>query len=378
MKILKYTYIIPILLFTLLFFNTKVNATTSYISQSITVTNGNNATLISTTYPLLEGELVDAEDIQGTSQSWWNYKPNFSLDLDLPTGFISGFLYFDISVSTGLGSSVYSNFEVSNLANGDGIHTNISYVRNNVFRVYVFLDNYQRTNGTTHIGNLTITYQDRSTAYSANASTNFTATLTIVNNKLTKYDVVQNDRTTALLYSAITQATGQELANIISGLAAIQNQDYVYYQQLVTNIAALTQAQNTANADLLLILNELDLDFQQVQTILDLFPSYRTQVLQYWQQLLEMNATQSSAAAELESQYADKDNQSSNLLGDLDSISYPSVNSGDFDIMGNADADAKANFFGLIGLITNNSFVTTVLIIIITGMIAGYALYGKK
>lgn len=378
MKILKYTYI-PIMIFALLFVDTNVKAATSYAAITIPVNNSQNISILATTYPSLAGELVDADDIQGTSQSWWKFEPNISIDLsNLPSGYISGQLVVDITVTSGLTQGEYSNWEVSNLSNTDSMHAAITWPRNNTFRIIVMLDNYNSLSGNAHIGDLKLTYYDKSTAYSATNSTSFSASMSVITNNLTRDTIVVNDRLTALLYSSITQATGQQLANIISGLSAIQNQDYVYYQQLVTQIAALTQAQNTANSNLLLILNELDLDFQQVQTILDLFPSYRTQVLQYWQQLLEMNAAQSSAAAELESQYADKDSQSTNLLGGLDSISYPSVNIGDFDIMGNADANSKANLFGLIGLITNNSFVTTVLIIIVTGMIAGYALYGKK
>lgn len=374
----KYYYLILGVVATLLF-SVTVNATTSYISVNVPVQNSSNIQMLGTTYPNLVGELIDADDIQGTSQSWYKYEPNFAIDLsNMPSGFVTGYIFADISITTGLTNASYSNWQVTNTINSDSMHSAITWARNNTFRIVIYLDNYNTTSGSAHVGDLKLTYIDKETAYSATASTSFTSSITVSNSSLVKSDVVVNDRLTALLYSSITQATGQQLANIISGLQAIQNQDYVYYSQLVSGINQLHTDNNTLHSDLLSILNEIDLDFQQVQTILDLFPSYRTQVLQYWQDLLQMNATQSSAAAEIESQYAERESQSSQLINGMGSVVMPSISSNDLDILGTVDTTQKANFFGIIALITHNELVTKIMLIIVLGAIVGYILYGKK
>ena len=150
------------------------------------------------------------------------------------------------------------------------------------------------------------------------------------------------------------------------------------YEQGVLKIESCHLDILTSMSDILGILTFMISGFDDVQTVLDLFPSYRTQVLQYWQQLLEMNAIESSAAAQLESQYQDKENQSASLAADLGSLNMPSISVGDLDILARTDATQKANFFGLLSIITNNSFITTLLLIVCTGAIVGFILYGKK
>ena len=309
------------------------------------------------------------------------FKPTFNLQLyGMNQKYLNGFLALTVNVNCSISGYVgwsYDGIEFTRPYSTDGLSVFVASNAYNYFRIYVIFDNYWNDSGTIDLGTVTqkhqVTWGDVSPFKAS-----FQTSIAVYNNGLERDEYIQNDRTTELLQSAIDQAIGQQFTDILTVLNTIKNQDPVYYNQIITGLTAINSTLVNTNNYLLNILNELDLDFQQVQTILDLFPSYRTQVLEYWQQLLEMNAAQSSAAAELENQYADKDSQSSNLLWGLDSISYPSVNNGDFDIMGNADTESKANLFGLIGLITNNSFVTTVLIIIVTGMIAGYALYGKK
>ena len=91
-----------------------------------------------------------------------------------------------------------------------------------------------------------------------------------------------------------------------------------------------------------------------------------------------MNSAQSSAAAEVESQYQDKEAQSATLAAGLGQLVLPSINSNDFNVLNQVDSTQKANFFGLLSIITNNGFITTLLIIVVTGAIVGYILYGKK
>ena len=91
-----------------------------------------------------------------------------------------------------------------------------------------------------------------------------------------------------------------------------------------------------------------------------------------------MNSEQASKAAAAESAYNERNNQSETLIGGLNDVDRPTNNAGDFNILSNVDTTQKANFFGMLGTITNTSLITKILLIIVTAAIAGYILYGKK
>lgn len=374
MKILKYTYL-PIMIFALLFAETKVEAATTTTVSSSTIT-GDSDNINVRAYSYNDYIFTEQTETEIGYSYKWDINQSFDIYALTKGYYYSGVISFRAQIATNYTTSRTTPVMITNVT--DGIYAFISAQASNWYTIDVVFNNYYAAS--TWVGLPTVeqsfTFHPVDPA-SYPQTMNFTTTITnFTASTLHKSETAFPNGLAGLITSSIDNSTA--LAVIAGYLYDIKEADYTYYTNLVSNISQLIAAQNITNARLQSILNEIDLDFQQVQTILDLFPSYRTQVLQYWQQLLEMNAAQSSAAEELENQYADKDSQSSNLLGDLDSITFPSVNSDDFDIMGNADASSKANLFGLIGLITNNSFVTTVLIIIVTGMIAGYALYGKK
>ena len=106
---------------------------------------------------------------------------------------------------------------------------------------------------------------------------------------------------------------------------------------------------------------------------------YTASLLEYYIQMMEkMNPQQSAEAAEIESQYNEKENQSESLAAGLGSLYMPSISSNDLDILSRVDTNQKNNFFGMLSIITNNSYITTLLLIIVTGAIVGFILYGKK
>ena len=106
---------------------------------------------------------------------------------------------------------------------------------------------------------------------------------------------------------------------------------------------------------------------------------YTASLLEYYIKMMEqMNPQQSAEAAEIESQYNEKENQSESLAAGLGSIYMPSISSNDLDILSRVDTNQKNNFFGILSIITNNSYITTLLLIIVTGAIVGFILYGKK
>ena len=209
-----------------------------------------------------------------------------------------------------------------------------------------------------------------------NVGVNPTGTASIIANNLRFESTPLNHGLAALFAEGIDYSDKVDL--MLQYLYDIKMNDIGYYNTLTSNIASILSQMQNIDTRLRGIMTFMISGFDDVQTVLDLFPSYRTQVLQYWQQLLEMNATESSAAAALESQYQDKENQSASLAADLGSLNMPSISVGDLDILARTDATQKANFFGLLSIITNNNFITTLLLIVCTGAIVGFILYGKK
>lgn len=375
-KLRYYLFATPLLLLAL---STSAFAySTGYVNANATDGDNNTITVRMLRYWDLQADTYTQADSDYTY--YWDIPWNIQLENMQTNKYYTGVLRFQVSVSCSDSNVQLDQPVLLNSQLADGLHVYIYGNTSTWYQICIIFDNYY-TQGTDVLGLPTITQKAvrhyDSETIPIDYAPNFTPSLTITSsNTLRSQSTIWDKGFAGLIADSIDNSTA--LATISGWLYDIKTQDFTYYNQLVTQVAALTQSQNTANANLLLILQELDLDFQQVQTILDLFPSYRTQVLQYWQELLQMNAQQSSQAAEIESQYANQGNQSDILLGGLDSITFPTISSNQIDIMGNLDSSAKSNFFGLIATITNNGFVTSVLIIIVTGMIVGYVLYGKK
>ena len=377
MKYLKYTYI-PLCCIVVFLFGITANAAVSTVSASTTTINGQNVTFSAQSYTNYEadefatydnGSVVTEIQIHNLSQNIYFTLPGAS------SKYYSGYVKLRISIGLPTNGDLRDVVSLNTFID-DGLKQFITEVGSNYFDVVVMFDNYfARSTGNTSLN--TITYKVTSPLNQV-SGTNITTTISVRSSYLNDSEAVTNNALTGMIWSAIVQGTGQNFADIITLLTSIKNQDLTYYVSIVNSLASLHTDNQQLHSDLSSILNELDLDFQSVQTVLDLFPSYRTQVLSYWQQLLEMSAAQSSAAADLGNDYASKETQSASLLQGFSSITKPSVSSSDLNILGNVDFNTKTNFFGLISLITNNSLITTMLLIIVTGMIAGYILYGKK
>lgn len=366
-------------LFVTLFFSVKANAATTTISISIPVTDGQNLTAYTQSYTDIYAEQLGQEN--AGSDTYVVFQPTFNIQLyGLNQQYLNGYIALTVNVNCSISAYTgwsYDGIEYTRPYSADGYSVYIAGNAYNYFRIYVIFDNYWNESGTIDLGTVT---QKHQVTYGGVTpfKGSFTTSFSIYSNHLEKDQYIQNDRTTELMYSAIYQATGQQLADMLTVLNNIRNQDPVYYNQMIVALGQLHTDNIQQHNDLTSILNELDLDFAAVQTVLDLFPSYRTQVLQYWQDLLQMNAAQSSAAAEVESQYADRESQSSQLINGMGSLVMPSISSGDLDIMSSVDQTQKANFFGLIALITHNQLVTKIMLIIVLGAIVGYILYGKR
>lgn len=332
----------------------------------------------------VSGRSFSSFDYTGISQADTNYILTYNIPQEYQIGslrtgrYYNGFIRFQVAISTATsvqnGMPILTDNEILN-----GIYLYIRNVTSTTYEVGVFFDNWYCTG--TQIGLPTI-QQEFAITYDSEVqplsfTQNFTFSLTIqASDSLRSTEDPLPTGLAGVIAGAVDDSTA--LAVIAGYLYDIKTQDYSYYTTLTGQIAQIITLQGTTNTRLQNILNEIDLDFQQVQAILDLFPSYRTQVLEYWQRFLEMNAAESSAAAEQESEYADRDNQSQQLISGMGSVTMPSLGASDFNIIGNVDATQKANFFGLIGLITHTEIVTKIMLIIVLGAIVGWVLYGKK
>lgn len=379
----KIYYYIPITLIACLLMGFSVNA--GQTSNQATITS-NGTTYTATTYSNTNITASSSEyyiDTTNNSEYMTNsYNVSFPVVITGSTNgnYLNG--YFNIRINkTQTGNNLIQSSSILHFTNTESLKVFMGLNTQNYIFLYVFLDNFYVSGSAFGIGEIEEIYTqnrlnpDQTTTY---ASFNNVILFQAGNIQSTDYPL-DNGLSHIISNSvgyAISSAT--EFDDIVTMLTTIRSADAAFYVSLTNQLTNLLTAQNLTNTNLTSILNELDLDFSAVQTVLDLFPSYRTLVLQYWQQLLEMNAQQSSEAAEMESQYQDKDQQSGDLLSGLGSLTLPSVSSGDFNILANTDDTAKTNFFGLIGTITNNTFITNMLLIIITAAIVGYALYGKK
>lgn len=379
----KIYYYFPITLIGCLLMGFSVNA--AQTSNQATI-NSNGTTYTATTYSNTNITASSSEYYIDTTNNT-EYMTN-SYNVSFPV-FITGSTngnylngYFNIRINkTQTGNNLVQSSSILRFTNTESLKVFMGPNTQNYIFLYVFLDNFYVSGSAFGIGEIEEIYTqnrlnpDQTTTY---ASFNNTILFQAGNIQSTEYP--QDNGLSHIISNSVGYAisSATEFDDIVTMLTTIRSADAAFYVSLTNQLTNLLTAQNLTNTNLTSILNELDLDFSAVQTVLDLFPSYRTLVLQYWQQLLEMNAQQSSEAAEMESQYQDKDQQSGDLLSGLGSLTLPSVSSGDFNILANTDDTAKTNFFGLIGTITNNTFITNMLLIIITAAIVGYALYGKK
>lgn len=245
--------------------------------------------------------------------------------------------------------------------------------------IYVF-DGFQPQNAeipgpAMHIGNISAKW--------INGSINpgnqgFTATGTCTENyNYLRFEDTPLDRGLAgLIAAGIDDSVKIDM--IMSYLYDIRENDIQYYSTLTSQAAQIITTLGNINSRLLIINNSINMGFEDVQTILDLFPDYITDVLTYWQQFLEMNQGQEETAAAESSEFAERESDSAQLLDGMSAISMPSLEAADFDLIGGLDTTQRTNFFGLIALITHTEIITKIMLVIVLGSIIGWVLYGKK
>lgn len=111
--------------------------------------------------------------------------------------------------------------------------------------------------------------------------------------------------------------------------------------------------------------------------ILNALSTINNNVYAIYQQLLSMNAAQSSEAAAIEGEVNQKASQSAVLSDDM-AVNKPQLSGDDINITGLIDSSVNQKFTGFLGALVNNQFITTMFLIALSCMIIGFVLYGKK
>ncbi len=199
---------------------------------------------------------------------------------------------------------------------------------------------------------------------------------------------------TPLQYSPMAVA-GQSIAGqVYSAIEnSIQVADIVNYLSLIEDIGgdlnvAVSHIDNTLIPQVIQHLINIStntgvmrVDLDEIVKLLTAFmntwPQYESQVLFYLNQLVNMNAEQSSAAAAVEQEYNQKASAGSNLNEGMQ-IVIPSVDQEIFDIDSGVDASTMQTLSAFWSMFTGNTIIQTMFVIAIAGIAAGFLLYGKK
>lgn len=86
---------------------------------------------------------------------------------------------------------------------------------------------------------------------------------------------------------------------------------------------------------------------------------------------------QQAASDAIQQDFADKGQQSGVLIGGLQ-LQLPQLSPGDLNIMSHLDGVQLTRVTGLLGMISGNELILTLLLIGVTGAVIGYILFGKK
>lgn len=122
---------------------------------------------------------------------------------------------------------------------------------------------------------------------------------------------------------------------------------------------------------------DLDEVVRLLTAFMNTWPEYESQVLFYLNQLVNMNAEQSSAAAAVEQEYNQKASAGADLNEGMQVV-IPSVDQEIFDIDSGVDAPTMQTLSAFWSMFTGNTIIQTMFVIAIAGIAAGFLLYGKK
>lgn len=378
----KWAYIPMVFICALLF---SIPTYAAQTSNQATITS-NGTTYTATTYSNTNITASSSEYYIDTTNNT-EYMTN-SYNVSFPV-FITGSTngnylngYFNIRINkTQTGNNLVQSSSILRFTNTESLKVFMGPNTQNYIFLYVFLDNFYVSGSAFGIGEIEEIYTqnrlnpDQTTTY---ASFNNAILFQAGNIQSTEYP--QDNGLAHIISNSVGYAisSASEFDDINTMLTAIRDQDALYYTSLTTACANILAQTTISNTKLQQLIEDNNANFSAVQNILALFPSYRTLVLQYWQELLQMNAAQSSQAAENESQYQDKESQSESLVAGMGDLSMPSISSNDLDIFSQTDSGTRANFFGLIAMITHNDFIVRIFLIVATASLIGFILYGKK
>lgn len=190
-----------------------------------------------------------------------------------------------------------------------------------------------------------------------------------------------------ILSSIDRSYTSQDINTILTTLVAIKNDNYDYYLDFMTYLNGSLTWQSYVSqylSEITTSVSNIEDDVEsirilnlQLTILLNAFPSYSSEVLRLLGQIAQMSASDATAAAEMSSEYANKEQISDQIINDMN-FSKPSFSAGDFNFSSVVDQNQANTFTGLIRNILSNSFFQTMFVIMFTLSIAGFALYGRR
>lgn len=229
---------------------------------------------------------------------------------------------------------------------------NIRVAWNTSAGLRIYLDNYRILGNTAaetiNLGYMVYNFQQPASTFTLNFSTSSVnnQTPTVAQIRLTAYEYGFAE---AIAYG-ISQSSS--MVEVNEWLANI-SQDTSYLPSIVSSLN------------------------QNFPLILSALTQINNNVYAIYQQLLSMNAAQSSEAAAIEGEVNQKASQSAVLSDDM-AVNKPQLSGDDINISGLIDSSVNQKFTGFLGALVNNQFITTMFLIALSCMIIGFVLYGKK
>lgn len=322
-----------------------------------------------------------------------NFNLNAGVSSDYRGGYISGIVVADISYPIAYSPSISPGtyFDVSfNGVSNDTIQTAIGSVSKTgttvKVMVYITLNNYSLPvvnsgNRELRVGSIGIDFTIYASADGSLRTASCQSPSVGITTSTISISATANagQSIAGQIYAAIENSTS--VSDIITYLTMIADSngdinvavshinEYLIPQVIQQLISIGT---NTANIKI-----NTDELVRLLTAFYNTWPSYSAQVLFYLNQLVNMNAEQSSIADEVQQEYASKAAQSASEAAGMQAV-LPQVDQSDFDIGSQLDSGTVTTLSAFWAMFPNNALIGTMFAIAIAGIAAGYFLYGKK
>lgn len=399
-KFYKYTFV-PLILSIVLLNNTTVKAM-GQTSFTITGDQSYSATInyqtpISTQPTSIEPITGSPTDDKVVFKYNLSVQPYIGIPYSYKTssgyygGYLNGYVNFTINMAPtySAANTQYYRMEINpEFRHTEEIQSVILDVgrsgNNYIIRVGVTLSNYSILNSNTNrnieIGNIPFSISMTGVNTSDAPTLDLTLGITNVSASLTGSPVADAGSSIAgQVYAAIENSIS--VSDIVNYLSLINDSNgdinvavSHINESLIPSVISYLQdiRQNGQYTNV-----KLDTIITYLYAISSRFPNYSAQVLFYLEQLVNMNAEQSSIADEIQNEYESKAATGQSLAQGMEVV-IPEVNQSNFDINAGIDTGTITTLSAFWSMFTHNSLISLMFTIAIAGIAAGFFLYGKK